>query len=79
MHNISCSAESMLSLMSLLFKFEFCNKALPLARLRPADYALTDVQTPCQKYWPHLLKMIEEGKLTPDMVRITTLLARLHL
>lgn len=27
-------------------------------------------QTPCQKYWPHLLKMVEEGTLTPDMVQL---------
>ncbi|KAK9908225.1 hypothetical protein WJX75_004550 [Coccomyxa subellipsoidea] len=25
-------------------------------------------QTPCQKYWPHLLKLVQEGTLTPDMV-----------
>ena len=26
------------------------------------------VQTPCQKYWPELLKMIQEGTLTPYKV-----------
>ena len=26
------------------------------------------MQTPCQKYWPELLKMIQEGTLTPYKV-----------
>ena len=26
------------------------------------------VQTPCQKYWPELLKLIQEGTLTPYKV-----------
>jgi hypothetical protein len=36
-------------------------------------------QTPCQKYWPELLKLIQEGTLTPWKVRLLILTCHMHL
>lgn len=49
----------------------------PICHTAISQLVIFALQTPVQKYWKELLKYIEEGKLTPDMVS-STLTYMLH-